>query len=324
MAAGSPGCSSRLVSFATHDTTEMTTESSEPGLLRLALPKGRMQQAVLQLMAEAGLPVRLGERDYRPRLHVPHLAAKLLKPQNIVEMLTSGSRDVGFAGVDWVVEKLGSLDEEAPLVELLDTALDPVRIVVAAPTELLVAGRLPERSLRIASEYTRLCAAYVAERGFGDRFVRTYGATEVFPPEDADAILDNTATGSTLRANGLQIVGEVMRSSTRLFASRAALEDDARRAAIEDFVLLVRSVLDARARVMLEVNVAGGILDTVTNLLPSMRDATVSPLHGAGDEAAGYAVKSAVPRQSLAEIVPALKAAGATDVVVTQIAQLVP
>ena len=275
-----------------------------------------MQHGVLELLAEAGLPVRLSDRSYRPRLHLPGIDAKLLKPQNICEMLHAGSRDVGFAGWDWVIEK--ELDDE--VVDVLDTSLDPVRIVAAAPTSILVDGRLPDRPLVVASEYRTLTQRWIREEGLDATFVRSYGATEVFPPEDADVIVDNTATGDTLRANNLAIVGELMRSSTRLIASRRALDDPARRARIDDLALLIRSVIDARTRVMLELNVAADRLDAVTALLPSMRQATISSLHGD----AGFAVKSAVPRKALAELIPALKAAGGSDLVVTPIAQLVP
>src|SRR5690606_21873854 len=118
----------------------------------------------------------LSPRSYRPRLRVDGLDAKLLKPQNIIEMLQAGSRDLGFAGHDWAVE-LG-----ADLVEVLDTGLDPVRIVAAAPRGLLVEGRLPDRRLVVASEYERLTQRWIAERCITATFVRSYGATEVFPP----------------------------------------------------------------------------------------------------------------------------------------------
>ena len=125
--------------------------------------------------------------------------------------------------------------------------------------------------------------------------MRSYGATEVFPPEDADLIVDNTATGSTLRANGLAILDTLMRSSTRLYASRPALDDPARRGPIEDLVLLLKSVLEARRRVMLELNVAEADFERVVSILPCMREPTVSRLHGE----AGYAVRAAVPRTAL-------------------------
>src|SRR5438093_443233 len=143
---------------------------------------------------------------------------------------------------------------------------------------------------------------------------------EVFPPEDADVIVDNTATGATLEANGLVVVDELMRSSTRLYANPAALEDPARRRRIDDLVMLLDSVLVARRRVMLEVNASAECLEAVVAVLPSMRQATVAPLFGNG----GYAVKAAVPRDALPQVIPAVKAAGGTDLVVSTFSQIVP
>ena len=283
-------------------------------ILRFALPKGRMQAGIFQLMADAGLPVRAGSRDYRPTLPLPGVEAKILKPQTIVEMLHLGRRDLGFAGADWVAE-LG-----ADLVEVLDTGLDPVRLVAATPRELLVDGSLPARPLVVASEYERLTRAWIARRGLTATFVRSFGATEVFPPDDADCIVDNTATGATLAANGLAIVDELMRSSTRLYAHPAAWEDPARRGAIERIVMLLRSVLEARKRVMVEVNVAQGDLESVVQALPCMREPTISPLH----HGAGYAVKAAVPRELLPTVIPEIKARGGTDIVVSALGQIVP
>ena len=281
---------------------------------RLGLPKGRMEQAVLTLLADAGISVRPSARSYRPDVSLPGAEAKMLKPQNIVEMLALGSRDVGFAGADWVAEL------EADVVELLDTGLDPVQLVAAAPVALLEDGRLPTRRLVVASEYERLTRRWISASGSCAEFVRSYGATEVFPPEDADVIVDNTATGATLGANGLAIVDVLMRSSTRLYAHRAALDDPVRRRFIDDLVLLINSVLEARRRVMLEVNASAACLDAVVAVLPAMRQATVSRLFGD----TGYAVKSAVPRELLPQLIPAVKAAGGTDVVVSTLSQIVP
>ncbi len=270
-----------------------------------------MQQGVFDLLAAAGVPVRVGARGYRPTVGLPDVTAKLLKPQNVVEMLDAGTRDLGFAGADWVFEK------GASLVEVLDTELDPVRIVAAAPEDM---AWPPDRPVRIASEYERATKAWIERTGLEASFIRTYGATEVFPPEDADCIVDNTATGSTLAANRLVILEDLMRSSTRLYASEQAWADPGKRARIEDLALLIRSVIEARSRVMLEVNVAADQLEAVVDLLPCMRHPTVGRLYG--EE--GYAVKAAVPRKTLASLLPALRAAGATDLVVTPCAQIVP
>jgi ATP phosphoribosyltransferase len=275
-----------------------------------------MENGVLTLLADAGIRVRPSARGYRPDVSLPGAEAKLLKPQNIVEMLALGSRDAGFAGADWVAEL------EADVVELVDTGLDPVQLVAAAPVALLDSGRLPrlDRRLIVASEYERLARSWIDAKSLCADCVRSYGATEVFPPEDADVIVDNTATGATLEANGLAIVDVLMRSSTRLYANRAALEDPVRRRFIDDLVLLINSVLEARRRVMLEVNASAACLDAVVAVLPSMRQATVARLFGNG----GYAVKAAVPRELLPQVIPAVKAAGGTDVVVSTLSQIVP
>jgi ATP phosphoribosyltransferase len=273
-----------------------------------------MQEGVHRLMSDAGIQIRSGSREYRPQLSLEGFEAKILKPQTIVEMLHVGSRDVGFAGADWVAELGGDL------VEILDLGLDPVRLVACAPASLLTGGELPRRHLVVASEYERLTRGWIARRGLDATFVRSFGATEVFPPDDADCIVDNTATGATLAANGLVILDELMRSSTRLYAHPRVLDDPDRREAVERLKMLLQSVLEARRRVMLEVNVTQACLEAVISVLPCMREPTVSPLHGQG----GYAVKAAVPRELLTRVIPEIKARGGTDIVVTALAQIVP
>jgi ATP phosphoribosyltransferase len=268
----------------------------------------------MNLLAGAGIEIQMGARNYRPTVSMEGIEAKLLKPQNIVEMLHAGSRELGFAGADWVEE----LDVD--LVELVDTGMDPVRLVAAAPEEMVPGGKLPDRPLVVASEYERLTRRWIEERGLDATFVHSYGATEVFPPEDADCIVDNTATGSTLRANGLAIVDTLMLSSTRLYANPKILDDRAKREVVDRFVLLIESVLAARRRVMIEVNVDRDKLEEVVAFLPCMREPTISPLRGE----AGFAVKAAVPRGELTAIVPELKARGGSDIVVTELAQIIP
>ncbi|MGO8694671.1 MAG: ATP phosphoribosyltransferase [Rectinemataceae bacterium] len=297
-----------------------------PTILKLGLPKGRMEEGVFSLMGDAGLAVRVDERGYRPAVGTRagsgaglSFETKILKPQNIVEMLAVGSRDLGFAGADWARE----LDSD--LVELLDTGLDPVNVVAAAPASVLRDGLLdPQgpggRRLVVASEYENIAHAWMSERAPKARFMRSYGATEVFPPEDADVIIDNTATGSTLRANGLVVIDEIMSSSTRLYASREAAADPVRREAIDTVVLLLRAVLEARRRVMLEINVGADNLERLTAYLPCLRAPTVSPLQGGK----AFAVKVAAPRADLPVLIPEIKRLGGEDIVVTALAQLVP
>ncbi len=291
-----------------------------PTDLHLALPKGRMQDNIVKLLADAGITLRQTERGYRPRLSLPGVEAKVLKPQNIVQMLAAGSRDCGFAGADWV-EELGLADR---VVEVLDTKLDPVRIVAAAPREVLVNNALPnrpaDRPIRVASELEQITKAWIRRLGIHAAFVRTYGATEVFPPEDADCIVDVAQTGATLAANGLVVVDELLSSSTRFYASREAMADPEKRRRIDDLALLLRSVLEARGRAVIEVNVSRERLDDLIAVLPCMRYPTVSPLHND----LGFAVKVAAPRADIPRLIPIIKQAGGTDIVITPIQQVVP
>jgi ATP phosphoribosyltransferase len=304
-------------------------------VLRVGLPKGRMQTKVVQLLADAGLPVSMDEREYRPRLGNGSnvktgtgqltYETKLLKPQNIVEMLSSGSRDVGFAGADWVREL------KTDLIELLDTGMDPVSVVVAAPAILaekigdigapkIALSNACGRSPIVVSEYESIAREWMAEKLPEAVFIRSYGATEVFPPEDADIIIDNCATGSTLKANGLVVMETVMKSSTRLYASRQAMENPAKKEAAEALVLILRSVMEARRRVMLEMNVEESKLEDLISILPCLRSPTLSPLEGGK----AYAVRVAAPKDQLAALIPEIKRRGGTDILVIQLSQLVP
>jgi len=273
-----------------------------------------MQAGVEGLLRAAGLEPRLTDRGYRPRIGIEGVQSKLLKPQNIVEMLDLGSRDVGFAGADWVRE-LG-----AELIELVDTGLDPVRLVAAAPPELAQGDAWRQRqALVVASEYTRIAGEWIAAQGLDARLLRTFGATEAFPPEDADLIVDNTQSGATLEANRLIEVDQLMGSTTRLYANPRSLEDPNKRARIDELALLVRSVVEARARVMLELNVPEPALDAVAEALPCLDRPTIGRLVGDG----GFAVKAAVPRNGLPALIARLKALGGRDLVISEFTQIV-
>ena len=282
--------------------------------IRFAIPKGRMYDGVAKLLDEAGIRIRTSSRDYRPSISLPGYDVKILKPRAIIEMLDLGARDLGFAGADWVAE------DSANLVELLDTGLDRVRLVAAVPEQSNEDELLNRAGAIVASEYVNITKRWIDERGYTAKLIRSYGATEVLPPEDADCIIDNTATGSTLEANNLRIIDELMVSTTRVYASKAAMENPAKREQIERFVLLVRSVLEARKRVMLELNVSSENLESVIEVLPCMRQPTVAPMHNSD----GFAVKVAVLRDQLTEVIPLIKARGGSDIIVTQPGQIVP
>lgn len=282
--------------------------------IRFAIPKGRMYQGVTKLMEEAGISLHTSSRDYRPAISLPGFDVKILKPRAIIEMLDLGARDLGFAGADWVAE------DNADLVELLDTGLDRVRLIAAVPEASNEETLLNRPGAIVASEYVNITQRWIDQRGYSARLVRSYGATEVLPPEDADCIIDNTATGSTLEANALRIIDELMVSTTRIYASKSAMENPSKREKIERFVLLIRSVLEARKRVMLELNVSIDDLESVIEVLPCMRQPTVAPMHNNN----GFAVKVAVLRDQLADVIPLIKERGGSDLIVSQPGQIVP
>jgi ATP phosphoribosyltransferase len=286
----------------------------DSNVVRIALPKGRMFDEIVGLLKSAGVTIRNSERGYRPTISLANVDAKILKPRNVISMLVAGARDVGFAGADWI-DEMG-----VQLHEVMDTKLNPVRLVVAAPHEILEDNKLPQRHLVVASEYPNMAQRWIESKGLDAEVLTTYGATEVFPPEDADLIIDNTSTGSTLRANGLHIIDEVMTSSTRMYASAEAMQNPAVKTRIEDLAMLLESVLQARGRVMMDLNVAKDNLDEVIHCLPSLKQPTVSSLSNDG----WHAVRAAVPRKELAEIIPKLKAAGASDIVTSLVEQLIP
>lgn len=292
----------------------LTTDSKSSPRLRLALPKGRMAEGVNRLLGDAGIRIQSAAREYRPELSLQGCEVKLLKPQAIVKMLEFGSRDIGFAGADWVAEF------DAPLIELLDTGLDPVRIVVAAPAEAAKQASFWQRPLVVASELEQTTRRWIAKRQLQATFLRSFGSTEVYPPEDADCIVDVVATGATLKANGLEVIEEILTSSTRLYASPQALDRPELRDGIEHLVLLLKSVLEARRRVMVEVNVTAEVLEQVVSALPCMREPTIAQLHGER----GFAIKVAAPKSGLPELIGKIKALGGTDIVVSPISQIVP
>ncbi|MDR3138272.1 MAG: ATP phosphoribosyltransferase [Treponema sp.] len=271
--------------------------------LRILLPKGRIFDNLARLFAEAGFPLYLADRTYRPVVAADWLEIKLMKPQNVGELLELGSHDAGFTGLDWIREN------GAETEEILDLGLDRVRVVAAVPSGLDDRA-LRAKKLVAATEYVNLASAWLSASGYDYRILRTYGATEVFPPDDADMIIDNTSSGQTLRDNGLRIIATLLESSTRFVASRAAMADQEKRSRIEELAMLFKAVLAGREMVMLEMNVSKAAFQPLVAGLPAMRSPTVAPLFG--DE--GFAVKIAVKKSEVPDIIPRLKKLGAGDI----------
>jgi len=271
--------------------------------LRILIPKGRIFDNVSRLFSEAGFPVTLADRTYRPALGASWLDAKIMKPQNVGELLEIGSHDAGFTGVDWIKENSSDVEE------ILDLGFDKVKIIAAVPADY-DDEKLRSKKLVVATEYVNLAEQWLKSSGFQYRILRTYGATEVFPPDDADMIIDNTSTGQTLKDNGLKIIGILLESSTRFVASRSAMANTEKRSRIEELAMLFRSVLEGRDRVMLEMNIPKENFESLSSL-PAMRSPTIAALFGE----AGFAVKIAVKKHEVPDLIPKLKKLGALDIV---------
>lgn len=281
--------------------------------LKILLPKGRIYENVASLFAEAGISIYLPERAYRPIVDQEDLEAKVMKPQNIGKLLELGSHDVGFTGIDWIKESC------ADVVEILDLGFDKVRIVAAVPNEI-DDSMLRSKRMIVATEYVTNAENWLKKQNLNYVIVRTYGATEVFPPDDADMIIDNTATGRTLQENGLRIIDTIMESSTRLFASKEAMANPEKKQKILELKMLFEAVLVARNRVMLEMNVSKARFPDLVKGIPSMKSPTVAPLYG--DD--GYAVKTVVKKSEVPLLMPKLKGLGATDIIEYELRKVMP
>ncbi|MGD9685152.1 MAG: ATP phosphoribosyltransferase [Candidatus Obscuribacterales bacterium] len=300
--------------------TELQTEIQsdfEANLLSMVIPTGRIQEKVLDLLGRIGLDFSRSGRSYRPAQKNAGVRAKMLKAQNIPELVALGRHDCGFSGYDWIRER------RADVVELLDLGFDPVRIVAAVPEGLASSRdnkyRELGRPLVIASEYRELTATYIEQSGIDGIYLQTFGATEALPPEDADMIVDNTATGATLQANRLVIVDELLRSTTRFICNRRALADPVKKRLLDEMVMLMESSLRARAKVLLEMNVSSADLERIVKDLPCMKAPTVCQLYGEQ----GYAVKVAVPKAEVPALVPRLVALGARDILEYRLERIV-
>ena len=282
-------------------------------VLKMVIPKGRMFDRVNILMNDTGVIIKGADRNYRPTSNVEDLQIKLLKSQNIPALVAMGQHDCGFAGADWVRE------QQADVVDVLDLGFDPVKLVACIP-ETWDWQEVKQRKVIAVSEYQNLCSGYLRDQGVDFTFLRSYGATEVFPPEDADVVVDNTATGSTLIANRLKIVDVIMTSSTRFIANRQAMDVAENRDRIENFALLFRGILAGRDRVLLEMNCPEDRVEELVALLPSMKSPTVAKLFGQS----ALSIKAAVPRTMVKDLVPKLREVGASDILEMDIRKVIP
>lgn len=271
--------------------------------IKLVMPKGRIFAQIQDLLEKCGYKVVMSGRDLKPYCSDSDIEVKIMKPQNIPYLLDIGSHDIGFTGWDWCVET-----NCFPL-EIMDLGFDPVKIVSAIPKDWEIT-EVSKKKIIVVSEYETIAEKYLREKGLDYRLLRVHGATEVFPPDDADMIIDNTSTGSTIRENNLKIVDEVMCSSTRFMANKEAMNDSWKRKKIEEMKLLFNAVILASKKVMLEMNIPEEKVDDIIPKLPAMKSPTISKLFGG----AGFAVKIVINQSEVSRLIPMLKAWGASDI----------
>ena len=278
--------------------------------LKILLAKGRIYESVYELLSDVGISIYLPDRTYFPITNQADLAFQVVKPQIVSNLLAGNKADVGFSGKDWVYEN-GVQDS---VEEIMDLGFDGVRIVAAVP-DTVDYEKLIKSPVTIATEYQTLSRKWVEDKKIQGTIFRTWGTSEGFVQDTPDSIaqilIDNTSTGSSLHANHLKIVDTLMESSTRMYASKEALKDLEKKQKIMELKMLFQTVLNARNRVMLEMNVSKDKFDALVKGLPSMKSPTVSTLFG-GD---GYAIKIAVKKSEVPTLLPKLQSLGACDIV---------
>jgi ATP phosphoribosyltransferase len=290
-------------------------------VLRLVLPKGSLEKATLELFEAADLPVsRSSSVDYQGTIDDPRIASvRILRPQEIPVYVAEGLFDIGITGRDWI-EETGS--DVVTLGELkYSKATDrPIKLVVA------VAGDSPATAVkdlpdgvRVQSEYPELTKRFFADQGVSAEVRLSYGATEAKIPDIADCVAEITETGRALRAAGLKVIDTILTSYTEVVANPVSAADVEKRRAMDQVMTLLNGVLDARGKVLLKLNVSEDRYEDVLAVLPSMKSPTISKLAGGG-----YAVETVVEKRTINLVIPALRDAGATDLLELMISKIVP
>jgi ATP phosphoribosyltransferase len=284
--------------------------------LKLGIPKGSLQDATIQLFGRAGFHVYVSSRSYFPSIDDPEIECMLIRAQEMARYVSDGVLDAGLTGQDWIEEhelgdgRTGALTAVADLI-YAKQSFGKVRWVLAAPEDSAIASAADLEGCTIATELVRVTRAYFARHGVKVDVEFSWGATEVKPPVLADAIVEATETGSTLRANRLRILDTVMESNTQLIANHTDLADEWKRTKLENIALLLKAAIEAQGRVGLMLNVRREDLATVLALLPALQRPTISAL---SDEA-WVAVNTIIEERTVRDLIPKLKAAGAQGIV---------
>ncbi len=290
-------------------------------MLRLVLPKGSLEKATFQLFEDADLAIsRSSNVAYKATINDPRISeVRILRPQEIASYVADGLFDVGITGRDWIEEPSCDVESLGELRYSKATA-KPVRIVVAVPEDSPYnsVADLPD-GVRVSSEYPELTKRFFAAAGVKADIRLSYGATEAKVPDIVDVVVDITETGRALRAAGLKVIDEILQSYTELIANKDSAADVEKRHAMEQINTLLQGVLDARGKVLVKMNVPGASLDSVIDILPTMKSPTVNELFGGN----GFAVETVVPKNEINILIPALKDHGAEDIIELPILKIV-
>lgn len=276
----------------------------------LGLPKGSLQESTFALFKRAGFAVSCSSRSYYPSIDDEEIKCRLLRPQEMSRYVELGLLDAGICGYDWVYENGSDVVDVCELNYSKATS-NPVRWVLAVPNDSKIKTVKDLKGKRISTEAIGIVKRYLKANGVKADVEFSWGATEVKAPELVDAIVDLTETGSSLRANNLRIVDTILTSTTRLIANKKAWRDKAKRAKIEQLKMLLTAALDAQKRVLIKLNAPAKKLEKITAALPALHAPTVNRLN----DADWFAVESVVEERLVRDLVPVLKAAGATGII---------
>jgi ATP phosphoribosyltransferase len=294
----------------------MSHTMTKTAKLKLGIPKGSLQDATIQLFARAGFNIYASTRSYFPAIDDPEIECMLIRAQEMARYVADGVLDAGLTGQDWIAEHAANGNGASTVVPLADLiyakqSFGKVRWVLAVPEESRYREPKDLEGATIATELVRATQAYFARLGVNVNVEFSWGATEVKPPTLADAIVEVTETGSSLRANRLRIVDTVMESNTQLIANPQALEDSWKRTKLDNIALLLRAAIEAQGRVGIMLNVRTRDLASVLSLLPALQQPTISPL----SDAEWVALNTIIEERTVRDLIPKLKAAQAQGIV---------
>jgi ATP phosphoribosyltransferase len=279
-------------------------------ILKLGIPAGSLQEATAGLFRKAGYQITFRSRSYYPTIDDPQIECILIRAQEMARYVQGGIMDAGLTGYDWILENRAEVVEVAELV-FSKVSRRPVRWVLAVPESSPIRSPQDLQGKRIATEAVNLTTDYLNKYGIEAHVEFSWGATEVKPPQLADAIVEVTETGSSLRANNLRIVDTVLESTTRFIANASAWEDEWKRKKIENIALMLQGAIAAEGRVGLMMNVPTDCLSEVLEVLPALKNPTVSSL--ADDK--WVAVNTIIEETTVRDLIPRLKDAGASGIV---------